>query len=575
MAGIALVGAGNAYLASGASAAPSVSVFPTPGSKAFLPGTQIVFRGVAASKIGRVSVAGSRTGAHQGRIAGDSDGNGGSFIPSKAFAPGETVTVSTGLNVIGGKNGSWQFKVVTPAGSIGARPPAHVPAGPHGVRHFHSRPDLTPASLTVTKNTAPASLGDIFVAPQYGPSEDGPMLLDSSGGLVWFHPTPRNQLATDFRVQHLGGKPVLTWWQGTMNNGSGRGNDYIYNTDYRQIYVVHAGDGLQGADLHEFDLTNNGHAWILAVSPIRVPGTAKPLMDSVVQEVDIKTGLVLFEWHAYDHVPITTSFFRTPHHPGHVWDPYHGNSIAFGRDDIDPIVSLRNTWAAYKIDRDTGKVIWTLGSSRSSFKMGSGTRTAFQHDLVVQPDGTFTIFDDGAGPPRKESQSRAIRIAINTKTKTATLVKQYFHSPALSSNYEGSAQLLRNGDLFVDWGQQPYFSEFNSKGQMNFDAHWNTFTPSYRAYRFRWSARPPTLPALAVSRRAHGVTTVYASWNGDTTAEAYRVLGGSSPSHLARLRIVKRHGFETALVVRSTARYFRVQALGAKAKVLANSSTAS
>ena len=33
-------------------------------------------------------------------------------------------------------------------------------------------------------------------------------------------------------------------------------------------------------------------------------------MDSVVQEIDIKTGLVLFEWHALDHVPVTKSFLR-------------------------------------------------------------------------------------------------------------------------------------------------------------------------------------------------------------------------------------------------------------------------
>jgi hypothetical protein len=570
IAGIALVLVGNAALAAGASAAPSVSVYPTPGSRSFLPGTQIGFRGIPASKIGNVSVVGSRTGAHQGRIAADSDGNGGSFIPTTPFAAGETVSVSTGLNVIGGKNGSWKFQVVTPAGSIAGRAPAHVPAGRNGVMHFNSRPDLQPAALTVTKNSASSSLGDIFVAPQYGPAQDGPMLLDPTGHLIWFHPTPSNQLATDFRVQQLGGKPVLTWWQGSMNNGSGRGNDYIYNTDYQQIAVVRAGNGLQGADLHEFDLTNGGNAWIIAVSPIRYPGTSKPLMDSVVQEIDIKTGLVMFEWHAFDHVPLSTSFFRTPHAPGHVWDPYHANSVSIDSDG-NPIVSVRNTWAAYKIDRSTGNVIWTLGSSRSSFKMGSGTRTAFQHDLVVQPDGTLTIFDDGAGPPRKESQSRAIRIAINTKTKTASLVKQYFHSPALSSNYEGGAQMLPGGDLFVDWGQKPYFSEFNSKGQMNFDAHWNTFTPSYRAYRMPWNAQPPTLPTTALSRGSDGISTIYASWNGATTVSSWNLLGGNSPGGLKSVGSIGRHGFETAIRAHSMLPYFAVQALGSNHQVLATS----
>lgn len=398
------------------------------------------------------------------------------------------------------------------------------------------------------------------------------MVLDPSGHLIWFHPTPRDQLATDFRVQQLGGKPVLTWWQGGMNNGSGRGSDYIYNTDYQQIAVVHAGDGLQGSDLHEFLVRNNGVAWIAAVSPVSYPGTRKPLMDSVIQEIDIKTGLVMFEWHAYDHIPVSTSFFRTPKRPGHVFDPYHLNSIAIDRDG-NPIVSLRNTWAAYKIDLGTGGLIWTLGSSQSSFKMGSGTRTAFQHDLVVQPDGTLTIFDDGAGPPREERQSRAIQVSLDTNAMTATLVRQYFHSPALSSNYEGGVQALPGGDVFVDWGQRQYFTEFNSKGQMDFDAHWNTFTPSYRAYRIPWSAQPPTQPAATLTRGANGISTVWASWNGATTVSSWRLLGGNDPKHLSTVGTVPRHGFETQVQGHTELPYLQAQALGSKGQLLASTKT--
>jgi hypothetical protein len=568
MAGIAC---GLATAGSALAAGPAVSVFPTPGSKSFLPGTQIVFRGIPASKIGNVSVVGSSSGAHQGRIAADSDGNGGSFLPSTPFRPGETVTVTTGLNVIGGTNGGWTFKVVTPRGPIKGIPPAHVPAGSNGVQHFRSRPDLQPAALTVTKRSAPAGPGDIFVAPQYGPNQDGPMLLDSLGRLIWFHPTPRSQLATDFRVQQLGGKPILTWWQGSMNNGSGRGVDLIYNTDYQQIAVVHAADGLQGSDLHEFIVTNNGDAYIIAVSPVSWPGTRKPLMDSVVQEIDIKTGLVLFEWHALDHVPLNTSFFTTKS-PGHVFDPFHMNSVSIDSDG-NPIVSMRNTWAAYKIDRSTGNVIWTLGSSRSSFKMGAGTRTAFQHDVVVQPNGTLTMFDDGAGPPRKERQSRAMTVALNAQTRTATLVNQFFHSPSLSSNYEGGMQVLPGGDVFVDWGQRQYFSEFNSQGQVDFDAHWNVFTPSYRAYRFPWSAQPPTLPAIALSRGSDGISNVYASWNGATTVGSWQVIAGSDPKRLSSIGVVPKGGFETGIRAHSELPYMAVQALGSNGHVLATSKT--
>ena len=214
------------------------------------------------------------------------------------------------------------------------------------------------------------------------------MILDPNGNLVWFQPLPPNQLATDFRVQQLGDQPVLTWWQGYTNNGSGRGEGVIYNSSYQQIATVQAGNGLQGMDLHEFLVTPQGDAYVVGVSPIRYGTLKKPLMDAVVQEIDIKTGLVLFEWHAIDHVPITASYFNT-NSPGFVYDPYHLNSIALDTDG-NLIVSMRNTWAVYKINRSTGAVMWTLGSNQNTFKRGAGVSTAFQHDAVVQPDGSLT-----------------------------------------------------------------------------------------------------------------------------------------------------------------------------------------
>jgi hypothetical protein len=555
---------------SGARAAsPAVSVFPSPGTISALPGTQITFRGLPPSQIGQVQVVGSRSGTHTGRIAPDSDGHGGSFLPSKPFAAGETVTVKTGLNVMGASNGTFSFGVATPAGRIGPIAPPHVPAGAHGIQRFHTAPGLQPPAVQITKRGAPAGLGDIFVAPQFGPSQDGPMVLDTSGNLVWFHPIPRNMLATDFRVQHLFGKPVLTWWQGFVNHGSGRGVDVIYDTSYRPIATVKAANGLQGADLHEFLLTNNGDAYIIAVSPLHRGRSNRPTKDSVVQEIDIKTGLVLFEWHALDHIPLNESFFR-PSTRGHAFDPFHANSVDIDRDG-NLIVSLRNTWAVYKIDHNTGAVIWTLGSSRSTFRMGPGTRTAFQHDAIVNQDGTITMFDDGAGPPAKHKQSRAIRVAIDLRNKTARLVKAYDHSPRLLASFEGGAQPLARGDLFVGWGAQPYFSEFNSRGRLDFDARFVAPTTSYRAYRLVWHASPANRPGIAWAGASHGLTNVYASWNGATDFSGWRLLEGSSPTSLSGVRALRKHGFETAIGARLSKPYIEVQALGRGGRVLATS----
>lgn len=560
---------------SGLAAPAPVAVFPIPGTKYDLPGTQITFRGVAPSAIGGVRVTGSRTGAHAGRIEADSDNRGASFVPAKPFAAGEAVTVKTQLNVLGGRNGQFMFTIAHSAGLLpyGALP--LVPAGSGGVQQFRSRPDLQPASVTVTKDTAPASGGDIFLAPQFGPAQDGPMILDSRGNLVWFrsYPVGRNTLITDFRVQDLGGQPVLTWWQGNTFAGHGRGKGIIFNRDYRQIATVKAGNGLD-MGLHEFLITPGGDAYINTSSPVRLPGIGKPVIDSTVQEIDIKTGLVLFEWHSLDHVPLSESFFKKPSSPGLTFDPYHLNSISIDRDG-NLIVSMRNTWAVYKINHRSGAVMWTLGSNRSSFKMGTGTRTAFQHDAIVQPDGTLTLFDDGAGPPRVHSQSRGIRIAIDTERRTARLVKQYQHAPGLSAIFEGSAQALAGGDLLLGWGQQPYFSQYTASGQQDFDAHFNVPTSSYRAYRFPWSAQPSSLPALALAPGPNGTTDLYASWNGATGVASWQVLAGASPTALTAVGGARKRGFETRLAVHSAAPYFAVRALGASGQALATSRVAS
>ena len=557
--------------APGALAQPAVAVFPSPNTNSALPQTQITFRGIGASQIGHITVSGSRSGTHSGTVRADSDGQGGSFVPSQPFTAGETVTVTTGLNVTGGVKGSYHFGIATAFGTINPMKLPLVPAGSNGVQRFHSRTDLEPASVTINKRSSSAYNGDIFLTPQFGPVQTGPMVLDPSGNLIWFQPLPANALATDFRVQQLNGQPVLTWWQGYTNNGSGRGVGVIYNSRYQQLATVRAGNGLQGMDLHEFLVTPQGDAYIVGVSPIRWGGMTRPLMDAVIQEIDIKTGLVLFEWHALDHIPISQSFFKQ-NAPGLVYDPYHANSISVDTDG-NLIVSLRNTWAVYKVDHQTGAVIWTLGSNQSSFKMGSGTQTAFQHNVVVQSNAMLTVFDDGAGPPRVHSQSRALELSVNAANKTVTMVRQFEHSPGLSTDFEGGAQVLPGGDLFVGWGQQPYFSEFNSSGQLVFDGRFTSNTSSYRAYKFPWSGQPTTPPAIAAASNNDGTTQVWPSWNGATTVSSWRVLAGSSPSALATLQTSPKQGFETAISAPTGMGAFAVQALDSGGRVLATSPT--
>lgn len=567
-------------LAGPAWAQSKVSVFPVLGSRLASPQTQITFRGVNPLLISGVTVSGSQSGSHAGVVVGDSDGDGGSFLPTAPFDPGETVTVRTPFELVGAPGGSYQFQVANPAGEIPINSPPLAARVSGDTLAFRSRADLAPAAVKMLKSPAEPPRQDIFVAPQFGPVQNGPMILDPRGRLIWFKPMPKNDVATDFRVQSYEGRPVLTWWQGYSAAGVGVGSDEIYDASYEPVATVQAGNGLS-ADLHEFELTPARTALITAYFPVywdasSIHGSKNEIvLDSVVQLIDIPTGLVLFQWDSLDHIPLAQSYQPLPEEPHktsrYPFDYFHVNSVQLDSDG-NLIISARNTWAAYKLNVIDGSVMWTLGGKSSSFRMGPGTGFAFQHDVHVvgAGDRDVTLFDDGGGPPRVQPQSRVLELALDTRHMTASLTLAVQHSPSLVAAFEGNAQQLPGGYQFVGWGQQPYFSEFGPRGRLRLDARFVGGTSSYRAYRFVWAGQPTDPPAIAVVPTGPRTATVDASWNGATAVSAWRVLAGATTKRLHPVAKAPRSGFETAIRIRRAA-WVRVQALGDGGGVLGSS----
>jgi hypothetical protein len=582
------LGAASPAFASRASCEPSslersallggaVTVSPLPGSRDASAQTQISFLGVPASQLSGVSVSGSRTGAHSGRLAAYSQGDGASFVPSRPFSPGENVTVRATMTS-GGRAAplSFGFEVAVPDsfGEAGGSTPPAPRASEY--QHFRSRPDLRPPTVSVTKDAAGAAPGDLLLGPYSGPGQYGPMILDEQGRLLWFKPlSPAGARAADVRVQSYLGKEVLTWWQDPLvTPGNRDAGIVIDDSSYRQVAVIRAGNGYQ-PDLHEFRITPRGTGLITVYDGIlcnlsALGGPAHgAVADTLMQEIDLATGLVRYEWHSLDHVPLSDSYVLS--RPGSLKEPFdyfHINSIDVTRSG-DFLIDARNTWAAYDVDPRTGQVRWRLGGRRSSFKLGAGAGTAYQHDAREQANGDITFFDNGA-TPKAHSQSRAIELALNTQTMTATLVRRDEHAPALVAGSQGSTQTLPDGNWMVGWGQAPWFTEYAPSGTVVFDAHLPPSYESYRVYRQPWSATPATPPAFALVG-AGNRATVYASWNGASTVASWRVLAGSSRTSLSPLAAAARSGFETAIGLASAPRagsWVAVQALDASGAVL-------
>jgi hypothetical protein len=433
---------------------------------------------------------------------------------------------------------------------------------------FRSRPDLHPPVIQTTRRARDTAPGYVFVASKNGPDEEGPgqdgcMILDNNSQPVWLRLLQNEDMdVMNFKAQSYKGDTVLTWWEG-IHTGYGQGDYVICDHSYREIARFTAQNGYEG-DHHEFLITPEDTALItiynklprdVAVDGDSVDGK---VLDGIVQEIDIESKEVLFEWHSLDHVGLEESYTKP-------FDYFHINSIdVYDEDHL--LISSRNTCTVYKVDRKTGEIVWRLGGKKSDFEMGPGSVTAFQHDARYHPDGTITIFDNGN--INKVEQSRGIVVKIDEDTMSARLAREYTHPDKLLCETQGSVQVLPNGNVFVGWGSEPVYSEFDRDGRLLFSADFPKECESYRAFRLLWKGQPDDDPAVVAEHGAEDEVKVYASWNGATDVATWQIWAGSDPEELEPVGSAPRQGFETVITLHTSEPYVGLKAMNQSGKTL-------
>jgi Arylsulfotransferase (ASST) len=469
------------------------------------------------------------------------------------------------------------------AGLMGVRVPSAFgkPEAPT-IDGYVSRPDLNPPAISFAVPADGTAPGYIFVAPfditaaagayQTTPnseSHSGPLVIDDSGEPVWFLPFG-STTAVGLRVQRYRGRRVLTWYEGTVLGPEG-GSFFIYDLTYHQVTEVKAGRGRHG-DLHDFVITPEGTALITIygqiaadLTPIGGPSNGK-LVTGIVQEIDIETGRVLFEWRSQEHVGIEETYVPQESSANNV-DYFHLNSIDVDTDG-DLLLSGRNTSAIYKVDRKTGKVLWRLGGKKSDFEVAPSASFAFQHDVRRRPDGTITIFDNNASVPGDSALSRGLRIALDMKKKRATYVAEYLAPTPRMAWAMGNVQLLDDGGVMIGWGTAGAFTELGPDGTVRLDGSFADGSVSYRAFRFELDASPNGRPATDVVENPDGSLTLYVSWNGSTQVARWQLMTGATAATMKPAGTMRRAGFETAIPLPVRSGTVSVVALDAHGKQL-------
>jgi Arylsulfotransferase (ASST) len=490
--------------------------------------------------------------------------------------------------------------------SLAALLPAAAQAATGTAWHYETQPHLQPPRLTVATHHSGLGSGLIFTAPFKNAGvaspevgQPGALIMDTAGNPVWFQPAPGGDDDMDVQPQTYQGKPVITFWQGgvAVDNATNKAglpqgapepgaHFEILNQQYRVIKTIRAQDGWT-ADLHEFLITPQDDAIYLVSRTVKADltpegGSAKgSYEDSGIQEVDLSTGKVIYTWDMAQHVPFTESAETIP--STGVWDPYHANSL-FVDSDGSLLVSARNTWSVYDVSPTAAgtTINWTLdgkaGATDSTYALGSGAAFSWQHDAQLLPNGDLSLFDDHCCALTQKltkplPSARGEVLDLNAQTRTATVVHSYYHSPALLVPTQGSMQTLTNGDVFLDWGQQPVFSAYTAAGKLIYDAAFPAADSTYRAYLEPWVGLPPTRPAIKVVTKGANAT-VYVSWNGATQVTQWELLAGTG-SHLKALGRVTKAGFETAIQIHNAGTVnFQIKALSSKGTTLGSSTVA-
>ena len=255
------------------------------------------------------------------------------------------------------------------------------------------------------------------------------------------------------------------------------------SSDFVDIFQM--GNGYL-ADSHDFQLLPNGHALMLCydtrtidMSKIVEGGQPNAQIDgAVIQELDVYKNVV-FQWRSWDYIPITDSYQDLTKNK---FDYIHVNSVEFDPSDGNIILSCRETSEVIKISRATGDIIWRMGGKHNEFTFlneheeNAPRYFKVQHDARKHPEGTLTMFDNGADKKdMSRPYSRGVEYSIDEVNMTATLIWEFRHDPNIIALSGGNVDRLENGNTTIRWGdaakqgEAPAMTEVDPNGRLVYE----------------------------------------------------------------------------------------------------------
>jgi hypothetical protein len=477
---------------------------PRPGARWIRPETNIIVRSESVLD-GRpldpslLTVEGSASGNHDGRLILSSDRRTVVFRPDLPFLPGERVTVRVSpllTSRTGPTASSFQFEIASkilqndPQESmqraindaqlnLGPLPKGNGASTSGSVLSVQKGSDDLPIDfpvLNVTKMEGTAT-GRLFIANAVPSGSSYLIIAENSARPFFYKKTLARGL--DFKLQRNG---LLTYYD------TGQNIFYALNNYYDIVDSFQCGNGYS-TDGHDLQILPNNHGLMMSydqqvvdMSAIVPGGNPEARVTGlIIQELDENKDVV-FQWRSWDHFDIRDATHENL--TARTIDYVHGNSIEIDQDG-NLLISSRHMDEVTKISRETGEIIWRWGGKNNEFTfVNDSLGFSHQHDVRRLPNGNITMFDNGNF--HTPSFSRALEYRLDEDRKIAELVWEYRDSPDLYGAATGSVQRLENGNTLIGWGTAGVITEVQPDGSKVYELRLGTGIWTYRAFRFNW-----------------------------------------------------------------------------------------
>lgn len=317
------------------------------------------------------------------------------------------------------------------------------------------------------------------------------IIADNKGNIVQSRSLPF--VAIDFHVQHDGTLSYFDSKKATytiLDSGLHELRDLpigTYPFDNHELIVLPGGGYLFiGEDNYQDDLSKYADTG----------ATDALVLGKVILEYD-KLGNKIFEWRTRDHIPLTEATIQNLSNT--TVNPYHFNAIDIDNDG-NLIISARNLDQIFKINRKTGEFMWRLGGKKNEFTLiGDSVFFSWQHSSRMMANGHLILFDNGAN--NATSFSRACEYSLDTIAKTATLVRQFRHTPDLFGRLMGSVQHLPNDNMLIGWGteQRTCLTEIDTNNATKLEMRFSGPFISYRAFKHPWNPQHSVVSGTSLS----------------------------------------------------------------------------